>query len=86
MHSLSKNISFEERLIRLNQVAIEQLKLLTNYTQKQLEKKKWLKEKVCVVTGTRPENGINPMRWDEIIGTVATKDYKEDELIWKKKF
>lgn len=40
-----------------------------------------IKRKVCVVTGTRPENGINPMRWDEIIGTVATKDYVEDELI-----
>lgn len=29
----------------------------------------------------RPGNGINPMRWDEIIGTIATKDYSEDELI-----
>ena len=29
----------------------------------------------------RPGSGINPMRWDEIVGTVATKDYKEDELI-----
>ena len=29
----------------------------------------------------RPGNGINPMRWDEIIGTIATKDYKEDDLI-----
>ncbi len=29
----------------------------------------------------RPSNGINPMRWDEIIGSVATKDYKEDEPI-----
>ncbi|SFV63690.1 Legionaminic acid synthase [hydrothermal vent metagenome] len=29
----------------------------------------------------RPSRGINPMRWDEIIGTVATKDYSEDELI-----
>ena len=29
----------------------------------------------------RPGDGISPMRWDEIIGTVATKDYKEDELI-----
>ena len=29
----------------------------------------------------RPGNGINPMRWDEIIGTVAQKDYMEDELI-----
>ena len=29
----------------------------------------------------RPGNGINPMRWDEIVGSVALKDYKEDELI-----
>lgn len=29
----------------------------------------------------RPGNGINPMRWDEIIGAIATKDYSEDELI-----
>ncbi|MDZ7817715.1 MAG: N-acetylneuraminate synthase [Aliarcobacter sp.] len=29
----------------------------------------------------RPGNGINPMRWDEIEGTIAQKDYKEDELI-----
>ncbi len=29
----------------------------------------------------RPGSGINPMRWDELIGTIATKDYKPDELI-----
>ncbi len=29
----------------------------------------------------RPANGINPMRWDEIIGTKAKKDYRSDELI-----
>lgn len=29
----------------------------------------------------RPGNGINPMRWDEIIGTIAQKDYDEDEMI-----
>lgn len=33
------------------------------------------------ITIKRPGNGINPMRWDEIVGSVATKDYKEDELI-----
>ena len=33
------------------------------------------------VTIKRPGNGISPMRWDEIIGTVSQKDYKEDELI-----
>lgn len=29
----------------------------------------------------RPGNGISPMRWDEIIGTQASKNYQEDELI-----
>ncbi len=29
----------------------------------------------------RPGTGISPMRWDEIIGTVAQKDYAEDELL-----
>ncbi len=29
----------------------------------------------------RPGNGINPMRWDEIVGTIASKDYNQDELI-----
>ena len=33
------------------------------------------------LTVKRPGNGINPMKWDEIIDTRATKDYKEDELI-----
>jgi N,N'-diacetyllegionaminate synthase len=29
----------------------------------------------------RPGNGMSPMRWDEVVGLVATKDYQEDELI-----
>jgi N,N'-diacetyllegionaminate synthase len=29
----------------------------------------------------RPSTGINPMRWDEVVGTVATKEYSVDELI-----
>jgi len=33
------------------------------------------------LTVKRPNGGISPMRWDELIGTISTKDYKEDELI-----
>jgi len=33
------------------------------------------------LTIKRPGNGISPMRWDEILGTVAQKDYEEDDLI-----
>jgi len=29
----------------------------------------------------RPANGISPMRWDEVVGTTAKKDYISDELI-----
>ena len=33
------------------------------------------------ITCKRPGNGISPMKWDQIVGQVAQKDYKEDELI-----
>lgn len=33
------------------------------------------------ITVKRPGYGISPMRWDEVIGTFAKKDYKVDELI-----
>lgn len=29
----------------------------------------------------RPGNGISPMRWEEVLGQVARKDYQEDDLI-----
>ena len=29
----------------------------------------------------RPANGISPMRWKEVIGQLATKDFKKDEPI-----
>lgn len=29
----------------------------------------------------RPGTGMSPMKWDEVLGTVAKKDYSEDELI-----
>ena len=33
------------------------------------------------ITVKRPGNGISPMKWFEIIGTKAKRDFKEDELI-----
>lgn len=33
------------------------------------------------LTTKRPGNGISPMRWAEVIGKKATRDYEEDELI-----
>ena len=33
------------------------------------------------LTTKRPGNGVSPMRWNEIIGTKAHRDYEEDELI-----
>lgn len=33
------------------------------------------------VTTKRPGTGISPMRWDEVIGLVAARDFAADELI-----
>ena len=33
------------------------------------------------LTTKRPGTGISPMRWPEIIGTRATRDYNENDLI-----
>lgn len=33
------------------------------------------------ITVKRPGNGISPMRWDEVIGTKAIRDFEYDELI-----
>lgn len=33
------------------------------------------------ITVKRPGSGINPMRWNDVLGTKAIKDFEEDELI-----
>ena len=33
------------------------------------------------ITVKRPGTGISPMRWNEVLGTRAIKDFDEDELI-----
>lgn len=33
------------------------------------------------LTTKRPGNGISPMRWDEMVGTIADRDYQADEMI-----
>jgi N,N'-diacetyllegionaminate synthase len=33
------------------------------------------------ITAKRPGTGVSPMRWDEVIATISTKDYRTDDLI-----
>lgn len=33
------------------------------------------------ITTKRPGNGISPMRWNEVIGTRASRGFREDEII-----
>lgn len=33
------------------------------------------------ITTKRPGNGISPMKWDDVIGKIADKNYFQDELI-----
>lgn len=33
------------------------------------------------ITTKRPGSGVNPMKWNEVLGTKALRDFEEDELI-----
>lgn len=33
------------------------------------------------LTVKRPGNGVSPMRWEEVVGTYANRDYQEEEMI-----
>lgn len=33
------------------------------------------------LTAKRPGSGISPMRWEEVVGTAAIRDFQPDELI-----
>ena len=33
------------------------------------------------LTTKRPGSGLSPMKWREVLGTVAVRDFKRDELI-----
>lgn len=35
------------------------------------------------ITAKRPGTGISPMKWDEVIGRTASRDFEADELITK---
>jgi N,N'-diacetyllegionaminate synthase len=67
-----KEVSQSERkninIARKSIVAAVDIKKGTNLTENNLAVK-------------RPGAGINPMKWDEVIGTIATKDFAADDLI-----
>ena len=33
------------------------------------------------ITVKRPAGGMNPMMWDDVVGSIATKDYEVDAFI-----
>ncbi len=55
-------------IVRKSIVAAVSIKKGEKYTEKNL-------------TTKRPGTGINPMRWDEIMGMIADRDYETDEMI-----
>jgi N,N'-diacetyllegionaminate synthase len=47
--------------------------------KRNISKGEILTEENC--TTKRPGNGISPMRWDEVMGKQAIRDFGEDELL-----
>ena len=68
----TKHVSESERkniaIARKSIVAACDIKAGETFTEKNL-------------TVKRPGNGITPMRWEEVVGTRAVRDFGEDELI-----
>lgn len=68
----SKHVSESERkniaIARKSIVAACDIKAGDTFTEENLSVK-------------RPGNGISPMKWDEIVGKTANRDFAEDELI-----
>ena len=55
-------------IARKSIVANNEIKKGTKFTEENL---------IC----KRPGNGISPMRWDDVVGKIATRDFSKDELI-----
>ena len=68
----TKHVSESERkniaIARKSIVAARDIKAGENFTEDNL-------------TVKRPGNGISPMRWEEVVGTKAKRDFSEDDLI-----
>lgn len=64
----SANEEINKKIVRRSIVAKVLIKKGDTYTEENL---------IC----KRPHNGINPMKWNEIIGRKAIKDFDVDELI-----
>jgi N,N'-diacetyllegionaminate synthase len=62
--------------VELENIPIVRRSIVSNSN---IKKGEILTEKKLIVK--RPGYGINPMRWDEIVGSIALRDYEEDDLI-----
>ena len=65
---ISESEKINRDIARKSIVAAVNIKMGETYTEVNL-------------TAKRPGNGISPMRWDEIIGMKANKNYEKDEII-----
>lgn len=65
---VSKSEKLNVQVVRKSIVAAAGIKKGEEFTEKNL-------------TVKRPGNGISPMRWDEILGMAADRDYETDEMI-----
>jgi len=66
---------------KLSKSEIQNIKIVRKsiVAKTKIKKGEVLSENNLVVK--RPGEGISPMKWDEVVGTKAKRDYNEDELI-----
>jgi len=86
LKSLVKQIrNIEKALGRFEKIPSEGEKKNIAIARKSIVAKKAIKKGELLssenLTTKRPGTGISPMMWKEIIGTLALRDYQEDDLI-----
>ena len=72
---------FHQKQLRKKLQEIQNIKLVRKsiVAKTKIKKGEFLSEKNLAVK--RPGTGISAMKWNEIIGTKAKKNYNEDDMI-----
>ena len=69
------NISSSQTILKVSDLSTDHVKDIHFY----IKKGEIVTDEI--IMAKRPANGISPMRWFEVVGTKAVRDFMEDEPI-----
>lgn len=79
IRNIEKSIGEEKKIVSKSEIANKAIARKSIVAARSIAKGEELTD--YNLTTKRPGSGISPMRWYEVLGTKAVRDFKEDELI-----